>query len=280
MAENINKTPKFIGEEPVNYNTAVSASLLHNDNKNDDQVLFLYSQLMNLPFSKVDTISLIEKSLYTELSKNPQDTLALIALMQVQTSLGNREKAKALAYKIWEVGSKLLKEEDYVYINNLLNLGLLEMASTLLKPRFENLSSQIEFYYPMLLKLSTMTGSCQLVERLVTHPNAPEKDDLYQKIISRYKSYNYADHFKNVQRIIIETVKDRLCVYDYDILGPVMEEIEITMYLTGEPSELQNTREELEEKLAEYYKSANIEKLSSFSWRIKSVSSHPAIGFD
>lgn len=279
MAENINNTPKFIEDEPVNYNTAVSASMLHAD-KNDDQVLFLYSQLMNLPFSKIDTISLIEKSLYTELSKNPNDTLALIALMQAQTSLGNHEKAKALAYKIWEVGNKLLKEEDYIYVNNLLNIGLLEMASALLKPRFENLSSQIKFYYPMLLKLSTMTGSTQLIERLATHPNAPEKDDLYLKIISRYKSYNYTEHFKNVQRIIIETVKDRLCVYDYDILGPVMEEIEVTLYLTGDTMELQNVREELEEKLADYYKSANIEKLSSFSWRIKSVSSHPAIGLD
>lgn len=280
MAENINKTSKFIENEPASYNSAVSAAILHGNNKNDDQVLFLYSQLMNLPFSKTDTISLIEKSLYTELSKNPNDTLALIALMQAQTSLGNHEKAKALAYKVWEVGNKLLKEEDYIYINNLLNIGLLEMASALLKPRFENLSSQIEFYYPMLLKLSTMAGSSQLIERLATHPNAPEKDDLYLKIISRYKNYNYTEHFKNVQKIILETVKERLCVYDYDILGPIMEEIEITMYLTGDSSELQNTRGELEEKLDDYYKSANIEKLSSFSWRIKSVSSHPAIGFD
>lgn len=280
MAENTNNTPKFVEEEPVNYNTAVSAGILHSADKNDDQVLFLYSQLMNLPFSKIETISLIEKSLYAELSKNPDDTLALIALMQTQTALGNHEKAKALAYKIWEVGNKLLKEEDYVYVNNLLNIGLLEMASALLKPRFENLSSQIEFYYPMLLKLSTMTGSSQLIERLATHPNAPEKDDLFLKIISRYKSYNYTDHFKNVQKIILETVKGRLCVYDYDILGPVMEEIEVTLYLTGDTIELQNTREELEEKLADYYKSANIEKLSSFSWRIKSVSSHPAMGFD
>lgn len=277
MADNSDKMPKFLEAGSTNYNTAVSSSLLHNTGT-EDQVLFLYTQLMNLPFSKVDTILQIEQSLYKELAAKPDDTLALIALMQTQTSLGNHEKAKAFAYKIWEVGSKLIKEEEYVYLNNLLNLGLLEMASVLLKPKFERLSDYIAYYYPMLLKLSTMTGNSYLLERLITHPNVPENDELYMKILTRYKNYKYTDHFKNVQRLIIEQVKDRLCVYDYDILGPVMEEIEVTLYLTGDNMELQTAREELEEKLDGYYKTAGIEKLSSFSWRIKPVASHPAIG--
>lgn len=277
MADEKNKTPKFLDAEATDYNTAMSSAMLYNTTT-DDQVLFLYRQLMNLPFSKVDTISQIEKSLYTELAANPGDTLALIALMQTQTSLGNHEKAKALAYKIWEVGSKLIKEEEYVYVNNLLNIGLLEMASVLLKPKFEKLSEHIAYQYPMLLKLSTMTGNTYLLERLITHPNVPENDELYMKIITRYKNYKYTDHFKNVQRLIMEHVKERLCVYDYDILGPVMEELEVTLYLTGDTMELRTVNEELEEKLDNYYKSANIEKLSSFSWRIKPVSTHPAIG--
>ena len=262
-----------------NHNTAVASGFLQSNN-DDDQILFLYTQLMNLPFSKIDTIRQIEKSLYDELAIHPKDELALIALMQCQTNLGNYEKAKALAYKLWETGSSLTLEEEYLYVNNLLNLGLIEMASTLLKPRFERLSSEIEFYYPLFLKFSTMTGNVTLIERLATHPNAPEKEDLYMKIISRYKNYKYVEHFKNVQKIILETVKDRLCVYDYDVLGTVMEELEVVMYLTGDNNELQTTRDELDEKLDSYYKSVGLEKLSSFSWRIKHVSARAPLGLN
>lgn len=276
MVDNSDKTPKFANVETTSLNTAVSSTTLHNT-VTEDQVLFLYVQLMNLPFSKVDTILQIEKSLYEELAAKPTDTLALIALMQTQTSLGNHEKAKALAYKIWDSGSSLSREEEYLYVNNLLNIGLLEMASILLKPKFEKLSEHIAYQYPMLLKLCTMTGNSYLIERLATHPNASDNDDLYLKIIDRYKKYNYTEHFKNVQRLIIEQVKDRLCVYDYAIWGPVMEEIEVTLYLAGDNMELQNVRTELEEKLDNYYKSAGIEKLSSFSWRIKPVNTHSAI---
>lgn len=250
------------------------------DDEDDDQVLFLYTQLMNTPFTRIDIITDIEKSLYTSLAADPEDTLALIAFLQSQTMLGNYSKAKALAYKLWELGSELGQMEEYLYINNLLNLGLLEMASVLLKPKFETLTTSIEFYYPLLLKLSTMTGNSYLLERLISHPNAPEKDDDYMKIISRYKSYNYVDHFKNIQRIIIENTKDALCTYDYDVTGGVMQEVEIILYLNGDNNSRQKIEEQINDKLQEYYTSANIEKLSSFSWRIKPIGSHPAVGLD
>lgn len=245
-----------------------------------DQVLFLYNQLMNTPFTRIDIITDIEKSLYDELAANPTDTLALIAFLQSQTMLGNYSKAKAIAYKLWELGSSLGRMEEYLYINNLLNLGLLEMASVLIKPKFETLTASIDFYYPLLLKLSTMTGNVYLLERLISHPNAPEKDEDYMQIISRYKSYNYVDHFKNVQRIVIENIKDSLCTYDYDVTSGVMQEIEVILYLNGDNNSRQKIEEQLETKLQEYYTSANIEKLSSFSWRIKPISSHPFLGLD
>ena len=59
----------------------------------EDQVLFLYTQLMNLPFSETETIMQIEQSLYQEHNANPQDRLAIIGLLQAEIMLGNRKKA-------------------------------------------------------------------------------------------------------------------------------------------------------------------------------------------
>lgn len=262
--------------------SSVSAPMTEEDDYEDieDQVMFLYIQLMNTPFSKINIISDIERSLYQEISADPDDYLGLLALMQAQTMLGNHDKAKAFAYKIWENGSKLEEMEEYLYINNLLNLGLLDMASVLLKPRLENLLVHIENFYPLMLKIAVMTGNSYLIERLAANPNAPEDDQTLLGIISRYKNYNYVEHFKNVQKIVLDTLKNNLCAYDYGIESGVFDEIDVVFYVNGDGDEVARLNNDLTEKLNAYYASANIEKMSNYTWRIKPVSSHPAEGIE
>lgn len=274
-------------EDKTLYNTPLPPAPVMDDDDDDDdyddvedQVMFLYIQLMNTAFSKVNIISDIERSLYQEIAENPDDYLALIALMQAQTMLGNHEKAKAFAYKIWENGALLEEMEEYLYINNLLNLGLLDMASVLLKPRLENLLAHIENFYPLMLKIAVMTGNSYLIERLAANPNAPEDDSILLNIITRYKNYNYVDHFKNVQKIVVETLADNLCAYDYAVEHGIFDEIELTLYVNGGNDEVERLNNTLSEKLAAYYDSADIEKMSNYSWRLKPVASHPAEGID
>lgn len=243
----------------------------------DDQILFLYNQLMNLPFNQKETIFLIEKSLYQEINENSTDNLALIALMQAQTMLGNYDKAKAFAYKLWDKGSKMIRAERYLYINNLLNLGLLDMSSSLLKPYFDNLSEEIKKYYPIMLKFATMRGNVYLLERLVNNPQAP-KEDLYKRLITIYKNYNYADHFKNVQKIILQELNEKLCVYDYELESFPFPELKSFLYVSAAGNELEELENSLKEKLQEYYTKMQIEKLSNFSWEIHPVFKHKALG--
>ena len=158
-----------------NYNQSISASYLTAP-EGEDQVFFLYAQLMNLPFSKIETVMQIERSLYQELNANPQDRLAVIGLLQVQIMLGNHEKAQAFAYHLWDIGAKLSLTEEFLYINRLINLGLLDMASQLLRPRFENLSQNIKKFFPVMLKFATMTGNINTLERLLQNPQVPYQD--------------------------------------------------------------------------------------------------------
>ena len=65
----------------------------------EDQVFFLYTQLMDLPFSQIENIIQLEHSLYLEHNANPQDRLAIIGLLQAQIMLGNYEKASRLQYQ-------------------------------------------------------------------------------------------------------------------------------------------------------------------------------------
>lgn len=240
----------------------------------DDQIMFLYLQLMNMPYSETDVIAETEQSLYTEMATTPDDTLGFIAFMQAETMLGNHDKAKALAYKIWEKGSQLLKMEEYLYINNLINIGLLDMASVLLKPKLENLMAHIEDYYPIMLKIAIMTGNIPLAERLISNPEAPEREDILQGIITYFKNENYVEKFKTVQKIILENTKDNLCSYEYDIITGEEDIITVSLYLNGDEVSLGRIYNEINDKLNIYYQGVRISRIPCFDWEILPIDNH------
>lgn len=259
------------------YNQAMSSSYLQNDD--DDQVLFLYKQLMNLPFNKVETIIQIERSLYEEAAENPEDELIYIALMQVNTMLGNYDKAKALAYKIWDMGIDLGRAERYLYINNLLNLGLLDMAATMLKPCFADFNKGMQEYFAVILKYATMTANAALLERIFTNPNC-KNEEIYYNLFKRYKNYNYLEHFKNIQKILLNNLQGKICVYDYEIIGDVLSTLEISLYVCIDSAEITEYEKKIADKIQEYYAQAGIEKMSSFIWKILPISAHNAMGLN
>ncbi len=263
----------------VNYNQSISSSYLQAPN-DEDQVFFLYTQLMNLPFSKLEAIMQIERSLYQELNANPQDRLAIIGLLQAQIMLGNREKAQSFAYHLWEKGAELTPTEELLYINSLINLGLLEMASQLLKPRFENLSRNIKKFFPVMVKFATMTGNINLLDLLLMNPQAPYQDVEYNNIITSYKNYNYIDHYKNVIKIIQDVLRDKLCACEYDISDSIIAELEIYLYIAQDKNELEEIETILQEKITSYYQTVAIEKISNFTWKLFPISQHPIMGLN
>lgn len=245
-------------------------------NEVEDQVLFLYTQLMDIPFSNIETIIRLEHSLYIEHNNNPQDKLAIIGLLQAQIMLGNKEKAQSFAYNLWDEGAKLKPTEELLYINNLIDLGLSDMAGELLKPLLENLSQNIKKFFPVMVKFSIMTGNVYLFERLLMNPQAPYQDIDYNQIIALYKKDNNSEHFKNVMKIIQNELKNNLCACEYEL----SEELEIYLYLGQDKSEIEETEKQLQEKLASYYQSVGIDELPNFSWSLQPVSQHPAMGLD
>ena len=261
------------------YNQAMSSNYLENNGDDDDQVLFLYKQLMELPFQKKDTILQIERSLYEEFSEYPDDELIYIALMQVQTMLGNYEKAKAFAYKLWDKGANLGRAEKYLYINNLLNISQLDMASILLKSCFVDFNKGMQEYFAVILKYATMTANANLLERIFTNPNC-KNEEIYYNLFKRYKNYNYLEHFKNIQKILLNNLQGKICVYDYEIIGDVLSTLEISLYVCIDTSEIPEYEKRIAEKIQEYNLQAGIEKMSSFSWKILPISSHSAMGLN
>lgn len=246
------------------------------DKTNDNQVLFLYTQLLNLPFSNIETIIRLERSLYIEHNNNPHDKLAVMGLLQAQIMLGNKEKAQSFAYLLWDEGAMLDATEESFYINNLIDLGLLDMAGEILKPRLENLSQNIKNFFPVMVKFSIMTGNMYLLERLLMNPQVPYQNMDFKQLIAQYKSDKKFEYLKNVMKIMQNELKNNLCSCECNLA----ETLEIYMYLRQDKSEIEETEKQLQERLNFYYQSIGIDEIPNFSWSLQPIWQHPAMELD
>lgn len=238
----------------------------------------VFNQLFALDYSDVDDIHAIEQAIYQHLQQHQGDIEALIALAFVQTMLGNRVKAVAIANKIWEIGGAIKPFFELMYIESLLNLGLNEMSGILLKPRFEQLADNIDYFYPVLLKLSLQIGGLKLLERLQHCPQKPDNDadDLFF-IADFYQSLGYANHFKAMQKIILENCLDNLCTYEYEVYDIAeVPTLEIDIYSNLPTSGCERLQVMLSDKITAYWNSCGIEKPENFEVSVQNVAYHPA----
>ena len=194
-------------------------------------------------------------------------TPSLIALMVIETSLGESSKARSLAESIWKTGEKFFNPlHELVYVNCLLDLAMLEMAASLLKPRFERFFENLENFSAVFLKFAIMAGSTNLMEKVAVQI----EHGAIQDFVGILKVKQYEEHFKNIQKIALNEVKDRLCGYHFDFYEDRgFPDLVITFALAPSVSsdEAISIRQAMDNKLAEYYNSQSINRLNNLSIR-------------
>lgn len=237
----------------------------------------LLYQLDRMPYGDIGGITAVEQSVYKLLNRFQQDLRGLIILLRVKIMLGDRNKAVATAEQIWEIGGSLDDVFEEAYIDSLLDLGLLEMASVLLKPRFENLAAALPFFYPVMLKFTIIGGSIKFMEKLTSSPHAPRREDMLFDFIEVYRLMNYGEHFKNIQRLILDNAKSALCGYGYQLYNDRgFTDLELVLYLDDESARGSMLKSELEVKINAYCASAGVKRANNLSVVVRSVAAHPA----
>lgn len=235
----------------------------------------LLYEMFALPFSSSTDIAALELKVYAELQKKPADICGLIALMFVSIMSGNRNKAKELAYKIWEIGGELPKFFELIYIENLLSLGLLDMATILLKPRFEQLRENIEDFYPVLSKFAVMTGNIGLLDRLQAFPEASADDRLLFDFADIYKEAGCQAQFKDIQKLLLEHSGDYLNAYEYNLYDDRgFAELEIVLYAGFDDAFCLKMQSDIENKIEAYWRSIGKPRLYNHSVSVRNIRQH------
>lgn len=241
----------------------------------EEELEDLLYELFELDFDEEAAIGEVEADIYPFLQKNPNNICALIVLMFVEIMHGNRYKAQSLAYKIWEIGGGLPTFFEMIYIENLLSLGLVDMAMVLLKPRFEQLSANIEDFYSVLLKFSVMTGNAGLLHRIEGFPAAGDDEALFD-FADGFVRRGRSDVFKNIQKIILETIGENICAYEYVLTGETPARLEVQLYLNAEEPRCMALQQQINQKIKAYLLTAGETGVEPIRAVVRGIKTHEA----
>ncbi len=231
--------------------------------------------LFALDYSQVNEINEIEQQIYQNLQQNPQSVEGLITLMFAELMLGNHTRAVDIGNKIWGIGGSISSFFELVYLENLMNCGLLDMASILLKPRFERLADNVEYFYPAMIKFALMTGSIGIIDKLSHATLEAEEDEILFDLAEVYNKGKFSEQFKNMHKIIIENISQELCAYEY-VLGDDngFPELEIMLYVNGQDSTLRTLENNIENKITAYWNSCGLERLNNIGVSVHNIKEH------
>lgn len=235
----------------------------------------LLYELFVLPFNRSQEIAAAEQKIYAALQKQPSDLCGLITLMFAQIMRGNRGKAKSLAYQIWEIGGTLPPFFELVYTENLLSLGLMDMATILLKPRFERLRDNIEDFYPALSKFAVMTGNIGLLERLRAFPEVSAEDSLLFGVADTYQDAGCQGQFKDIQKLVLEHSSEYLCAYEYNLYDDRgFPELEVVLYVGFDDLSCLKMQSNIENKIEAYWRSTGRDRLYNLNVLVRNIKQH------
>jgi len=235
----------------------------------------LLDELFALNYIQVQEILEVERKIYTELQQKPNNLSGLITLMYCQVMLGNKEKAKTLATRIWEIGGDLDSFFEFVYVENLLNLGMLDMALVLLRPRIENLRDNLDLFYPSLTKFAVMTGNLSLLKRIGEYPDVPEEDEILFELADIYGEAQYAPVFKGIMKLILENMTEHQCSYEYELYDDRgFPEMMIVIYVNNDKAFCARLEASLEDKISALWTSMGQEQMNNIGVEVVPIQEH------
>ena len=236
--------------------------------------------LSTLSYQDKEQINAYERQVYNMLRSSPQNLDGLVSFLRIQLMQGNHQKAKAVADRIWEIGGALEREAEKSYINDLLNLGLVEMASLLLRPYFEKMSLYIGEYGHLFLKYAIAAGLLGVIEKTaVLFPSAGARKALTD-FAAVYRCLNYADAFKGIQRSVLDHVKDTLCAYEFNLYTDRgFTDLEILLYVGNETPDYERLREFLNLQVSAVCAAKGVKRLNNLSFVTRPIGEYtkPAV---
>ena len=235
----------------------------------------VYQYIISLDYTDNDGIMFLEQQLYTLLQQDPENINLLALLLHEQIMNKKGQRARAIAYKIWENGGTLAPEIEKMYIEDLINLYLIDMAGTALVPIISDLENYVSQWHDVLIKYALISGNMLLLERILNYL----PDDLNFNILRDWCSLsNYlhvTNHIPNIMNWICKEIQDTILSFSYNLfIDRDIPDIEFIFYVGDEVKDRDNLREHLNLQISSYCSSRKINDLINLSTVVYPIQRH------
>ena len=242
----------------------------------NQQVHSLYRQVKNLHCNNTTEIMKTGATVDKMLMLYRENVELLILQVHLEILNSREQRARAVAARVWELGGNISAVFEKMYLDDLINLGLLEMAMLLIKPHFENINEDIRVFPLEMVKFALITGSIPLLRKIIAAAKDAPLFDALNQFSDAYRLNNYEEHFKNIQKIVMETFGKEICAYDYNIYTDRgFTDLEIVLYFSNYNLELKKYQALLETRLEGYFLTANVKRIYNLSFVCRNIKDHP-----
>lgn len=225
-----------------------------------------YQYMQSLEYSDAEGIMFLEQQLYNLLTTNPEDSNFLALLLHEQIMNNRGQRARSIAYKIWENGGINNPNIELMYINDLINLCMLDMAGAALAPSIADLENADENTSKLLLKYAIISGNMTLLARLVQYLPDNKNTKILEDWLSMSDYLQANNHIPNIMKRITDKVKDSVLSFSYKLYSDrEFPEVEFIFYVGSEINNHNDLQQRLNMDISSYCASHKIQDLINLS---------------
>ncbi len=231
--------------------------------------LHFFENLKRLQYDESVEIDTLGNELHRLLERDPDNLYGLLCLQLVSIMQGNPPRARDIANKIWSIGGSISPAAEAVYIDNLLDLGLTEMAGVLLKERLADMESAPAVFEAVMLKYAIETGNIPLLTQICT---VSGKHQVLKAFADINRNLNNSGHLKNMQRLVLDQTKNRICGFDYQLYTDRgFPEIEVFLYTPDSENINLQLQKSIDDKIAAYYLSVGKPQINNYLATVRNL---------
>ena len=232
--------------------------------------------IQSLDYSDKDKILYLEQQLYNLLQQNPEDCNLLALLMHEQIMNNRGQRARSIAYKIWDLGGEIAPEIEKMYIDDLINLGLSDMAGTALSWYIGEIENSVRSYGDILVKYAVFVGNMSLLERILAYMPDDKRHNTLRDWIELNEEVHASNHIAPVMRRILENVSDAMLGFSFNVYTDRdVPDIEFVFYVDDSITNYTELKETIYIQISTYCAAHKIVDLRNLNVAFYPLIKHP-----
>ena len=236
----------------------------------------VFEYIQTLEYKNEEGIQFLEQQLYNLLQKQPEDINLLSLLLHEQIMHNRGTRARSIAYKIWESGGSLDADLEQMYIDDLMNLCLPDMAGAALAPYIADLENSLVNYGNLIVKYAVLSGNMALLERLLVYLPETKENNILRNWLSLSQELHADNHIPQIMTNILNNVREALMGFSYNLfMDRNFPDIEFVFYVDESITDYTEMREKIHLQISSYCAAHKFQELENLSVVLYPLTRHP-----